>query len=129
MLSKGRRPVEWIPLREHYDTLRAIDNERRRETLIVLTLVIASVIAEMLRRLGILNHAHEAAIEVQHTYVTDEKFGDFVKRYEENRETTSKALTLAEGKGRGSAELKASTVGWVSAIAALALVVIYLVHP
>lgn len=56
---------------------------------------------ELERRLNALNHAHERAVEVQHTYVTEEKFEDFVKRFEENTRTTSEALTLARGNSEG----------------------------
>ncbi len=62
--------------------------------------------SEYERRLSALNHAHDQAREVQRTYVTDEKFGDFVKRYEENREIVAKALTLAEGKTTGSLDAR-----------------------
>jgi hypothetical protein len=57
------------------------------------------------RRLADLNHEHARAVAVQQTYVTQEKFEDFVKRFEEYREVTSKALTLAEGTRAGSGEL------------------------
>lgn len=40
------------------------------------------------RRLQALNHAHEQAVEVQHTYVTQDK-------YEDNKERDAEALKLA----------------------------------
>jgi hypothetical protein len=85
-------------LKEHQDALRTVDNERRREVAAALVLAAFAVWREVQRRLDTLNHAHEQAVDVQHTYVRDEKFEDFVDRYEENRETVAKALTLAEGK-------------------------------
>jgi hypothetical protein len=59
---------------------------------------------ELHRRLNTLNHAHENAVQIQRTYVTDEKFEAFVARFEENKEVTAEALTLARGNalGRGS---------------------------
>ncbi len=37
------------------------------------------------RRLDELNHAHTKAVEVQHTYVTQEKYDDFIKSNELSR--------------------------------------------
>lgn len=58
--------------------------------------------AELARRLDDLNHAHQRAVEVQNTYVTDEKFEAFVARFEENKEVTATALTLARGNQQGT---------------------------
>ena len=58
--------------------------------------------AEYERRLNTLNHEHARAVEVQHTYVTQEKFDDFVSRYQSEKATTEHALTLAAGNKEGS---------------------------
>jgi hypothetical protein len=102
-------------MRRH-DELRGIDNDRRRETLIVLGLFLAFMWSELQRRLGILNHAHEQAVEVQHTYVTDEKFGDFVKRYDENREAVSEQL--AERRGD-----RATAIRWTAIAVTIAVTI------
>ena len=57
---------------------------------------------ELSRRLLILNHAHEQAVEVQRTYLPRETF-------EEYKTSTDKALNLTEGKGLGAS----SAVGWI----------------
>ena len=56
---------------------------------------------ELSRRLDILNHAHERAVEVQHTYVPREVFEAFIERFDEYKETTNRALILREGQSRG----------------------------
>jgi hypothetical protein len=103
-------------LKEHYDELRANDAERRREDRQMILAVLMVLTAEMLRRLRALNHAHERAVEVQHTYVTQEKFDDRVEAVDERAALVAKAVTLAEGKGIGAAQL------W--AIAATVLLII-----
>ncbi len=74
---------------------------------------------EYRRRLDVLNHAHEKAVEVQHTYVTqekydanstaatvardialtrvDERFDDHVKRYELRQRELDQALDIQKG--------------------------------
>lgn len=110
-------------LKEHQDSLRVVDNERRRETAVAAALTIFAFWREIQRRLFDLNHAHERAEEEKHTYVTDEKFGDFVQRYEEKQTAVAKALTLAEGKGLGMLRF------WliVVAVATLALMLLAIV--
>jgi hypothetical protein len=104
------------------DQLRAIDNERRREMLIVLGLVLVFMWNELQRRLGILNHAHEQAVEVQHTYVTDEKFGDFVKRYDENREAV--AGQLAERRGDKATGIRWTAIAVTIAVGAIGAIIV-----
>lgn len=47
------------------------------------------------RRLDVLNHAHETAVEVQHTYVTQDKYDDFVRTNEAARDV---AFTRADDR-------------------------------
>src|SRR5579859_4418720 len=114
-------------LKEHQDALRVVDQERRREVFATLALAGFAVWREIQRRLDTLNHAHEQAVEVQHTYVTDEKFGDFADRYDENRELVAKALTLAEGKDQGGARFWAILVTVITLALLLAAVVAALI--
>jgi hypothetical protein len=100
--------------------------EQRRETLIVVGLVASWAWREIQRRLTTLNHAHEQAVEVQHTYVTAEKFEDFTDRYDENREIVAKALTLAEGKGQGVGQSWGVIVAVITIIVAVCAVVVAL---
>jgi hypothetical protein len=83
---------EWTvsTLKEHFEALLA---ERDK--------ALVGQHREYERRLDELNHAHQRAVEVQHTYVTDEKFEAFVERYGENRDATATALNLAAGSKQG----------------------------
>ena len=74
---------------------------------------------ESSRRLDILNHAHEKAVEVQHTYVPREVFEAFESRFEEYKETTNRALILREGAGKGAAGTISYIVLAVGAIATI----------
>lgn len=80
---------------------------------------------ELKRRLDVLNHAHEQALEERRLTVSAEKFEDFQKRYEADREATAKALTLAEGSDQGQRR----GVGWIVGAFGfiLTLISIYLV--
>jgi hypothetical protein len=82
-----------VPLREHFEALLS----ERDKALAVQTM-------ELHRRLDGLNHAHDQAVEVQRTYVTEEKFDAFVARFEENKAVTAEALTLARGNVQGRTE-------------------------
>jgi hypothetical protein len=101
------------------------------------------------RRLADLNHAHEKAVEVQHTYVTqdkyedklaaeaeargtallrvDERFHDYVKRYEARQREVDLALAAQKGAAeqvqRASEELSRRANRNI-AIATLALAVL-----
>jgi hypothetical protein len=75
--------------------------------------------SEYERRLEDLNGAHEKAVQVQHTYVTQEKFEDFVARYDADREAIAKALTLAEGSEHGQGRLIGFIVGGLGAMVGL----------
>lgn len=44
------------------------------------------------RRLEVLNHAHEQALEVQHTYVTQDKYEEYIKQRALNLEATTSRL-------------------------------------
>lgn len=75
------------------------------------------------RRLMVLNHAHEQAVEVQNTYVTSEKFEDFTERDASEKAAIAKALTLAEGSKNGVGQL----AGWIAGGFGLLLTVVSLV--
>lgn len=78
--------------------------------------------AEYARRLDVLNHAHETAVEVQHTYVTQEKYEDYVKQIDtaqdirakfvdQRIDSLEKAQTNAAGKRSGQYSIYLYAVG------------------
>jgi hypothetical protein len=80
---------------------------------------------ELSRRLDILNHAHEQAVEVQNTYVPREVFDGY-------KETTSKALLLSQGRAEGVAttsDLLLKILPLVIAIAAIAVTILIATRP
>lgn len=102
--------------RERYETERI---KRLEERIEAADRALALQAAEYERRLSSLNHAHEKAIEVQHTYVTqdkyeqnllsesekrefaldrvNEKFDDYIKRYELRQREIDQALAISRG--------------------------------
>ncbi len=91
--------MPYVPLKEHLEKLLIKSNSRHTLALrhlkeLVLERFRAIEKARKLqadeyeRRLTVLNHAHEQAVEVQHTYVTQEKYEDYVKQ-------TKSALEIA----------------------------------
>lgn len=76
--------------------------------------------AEYKRRLLDLNHDHERAVEVQHTYVTAEKFDDFVAHTRTDKESVAKALTLAEGINVVNSRKQTVSTQWLLALFAFA---------
>lgn len=83
---------------------------------------------ELARRLDILNHAHERAVEVQHTYVPRELFEAFEHVFEEYKSQTNRALVLREGQARGIGMSAGALVGALTAVAAVISVVIVLAN-
>jgi type IV secretory pathway TrbF-like protein len=67
------------------------------------------------RRLDTLNHAHEKAVEVQHTYVTQEKFDDFSSRVNDE---------LAERRGDKSASIRWTAIAVTIAVAVIGFVIV-----
>jgi hypothetical protein len=74
------------------------------------------------RRLDALNVAHEKAVQAQRTYVTSEKFEDFVEYYGKEREAAAKALT-GNRQGVAVAGWIVGGVGFLLSVGALILVV------
>jgi GTP-dependent phosphoenolpyruvate carboxykinase len=79
---------------------------------------------EISRRLDELNHARAVEREKERDYVTVEKFDGFVARFEENKEVTAKALTLAEGNKQGMGMFAGWIVGGVGFLLALGSLVL-----
>jgi hypothetical protein len=83
---------------------------------------------ELARRLDDLNHAQRLTRERDQTFVSAEKFDDFVARYNADREAVAKALTLAEGNKQGTVEHRTGlSQNATLALAALAIVVTVLI--
>jgi Flp pilus assembly protein TadB len=102
--------------------LRRRDEQRRRETIVVFVCAMAFGWSEIQRRLGVLNHAHEKAIEVQHTYVTQEKFDDALSRNDEFRNRVSQAL--AERKGDKATGIRWTAIAVTIAVAVIGLIIV-----
>jgi|ERR1700722_486837 len=97
---------EWTinTLKEHFESLF-----RERDKALDLQF------KENSRRLDALNHAHEKAVEVQHTYVTQEKFDDFSDRVSDE---------LAERRGDKSASIRWTAIAVTIAVAIIGFVII-----
>ena len=83
--------------------------------------------SEIDRRLLILNHAHEQAVEVQATYVPRELFEAFVGTFSEYKEVTNRALILREGQSHGVGSTLAVIIGAAGFIATVLGIVAVLV--
>ena len=83
--------------------------------------------SEIDRRLLILNHAHEQAVEVQATYVPRELFEAFVGTFAEYKEVTNRALILREGQSHGVGSTLTVIIGAVGFIATVLGIVAVLV--
>jgi hypothetical protein len=93
----------------------ALEEQRRKETIFTFGLILAFMWTEIQRRLGVLNHAHEKAVEVQHTYVTQEKFDDFRQTFDDDR--SRKSDELSETRGGNAASIRWTAIGVTVAIA------------
>ncbi len=81
------------------------------------------------REMHLLSEANKAAIEKVEV-VTDKRFDLLSEQAERRIDTTDKrlgALEKGESGRRGAAELKASTIAWLGALAAVALIVVSLI--
>lgn len=63
-----------------------LDVVRLQERILSIREAIKLQAIEYERRLSALNHAHEKAVEVQHTYVTQEKYDDYIVANADQRE-------------------------------------------
>lgn len=70
---------------------------------------------ENARRLDVLNHAHDKAVEVQHTYVTQEKFDDFSSRVNDE---------LAERRGDKAASIRWTAIAVTIAVALIGFIIV-----
>jgi len=61
-----------VPLREHLEAAAAAEKERVNLLFSIAVAAAAFVWVEIMRRLGVLNHAHQEAIEVGKTTVRDD---------------------------------------------------------
>lgn len=98
-----------------------LDDEREK---------VADQFNEALRReMYLLSEANKQAI-VKVEAVTDKRFDLMAEQAERRVETTDKrlgALERGESGRRGAQELKASTIGWIGAAAAVALIFVSLI--
>lgn len=112
---------EWTlrSLKEHFDWALSSLKERHDDKFTQLAKALELQAKEYERRLAELNHAHDRAVTVQHTYVTqekyderaqsdtdardaallrvNEKFDEYVKRYEQRQREVDQALAIQKG--------------------------------
>jgi hypothetical protein len=81
--------------------------DRERTTILFGSLVAmgALVVNEVWRRLEALNHAHEKAVEVQHTYVTQERHESDIEAVEQKVETLRDDSLGHQGRAQGVASV------------------------
>ncbi len=83
------------------------------------------------KELGAVNTAQKDAV-AKSEIATEARLKELSTQGEGRADVTNQrlsALERGESAGRGASDLKASTVAWIGALAGLALVVIYIVHP
>jgi hypothetical protein len=139
-----------ISLREYVERLIAAERERVDTRLEATAEALRLQAAEYERRLATLNHAHEQAVEVQNTYVTqekyedklaaeaearetalqriDEKFADYVRRYEQRQREVDEQLTIQRTTAETAATIAQDTAAKTNRnIAALGVLISALV--
>jgi hypothetical protein len=109
-------------LKAHYDELRHVDEGHRRELMLIAAAIFVWAWAEVQRRLGVLNHAHEQAQERDKTFVSIEKFDAQVEAEDTSKRVVAKALDLAEGRRLGVGQVIAIVTGAVAFLAGVVLV-------
>lgn len=81
-----------VSLRAHLEAAAKAE-EKRVNVLFGIAVVVALFVwVEIERRLGILNHAHEKAVEVQHTYVSEDVYEQDKANRDEKIGVLEKAL-------------------------------------
>jgi hypothetical protein len=107
-----------VSLRDHIEAMAKAE-ERRVNVLFGIAVAVALFVwVEIERRLGILNHAHEKAVEVQHTYVSEDVYDQDKKNRDEKIGVIEK--TLAALRTTRSATIAVVTIG-CSVVAAIVL--------
>jgi hypothetical protein len=86
-------------------TRRAAERERTNIIATALLAVGALIVNEVWRRLEALNHAHEKAVEVQHTYVTQERHESDIEAVEQKVETLRDDSLGHRGRAQGVASV------------------------
>ena len=99
-----------IPMREHLEGLIKQERTLREQGDTAVSKALELQALEVERRMGILNHAHEKAIEVQETYVPREVYDNRIKEDDKARESaSSEARSTAAGLALKVDEAKSST--------------------
>lgn len=104
--------------------LRAADRERINLLAGGSLLLAAFFVNETWRRLKDLNHAHEQAVEVQHTYVTQERHESDIESVEQKVETLRDDSLGHRGRSEGVASVGRLVV---AAVASLGVVLTFVV--
>jgi hypothetical protein len=110
-----------VPLREHLEA--TAEAEVKRVNLLFTICLGCAVFAwiELGRRLGILNHAHETAVEVQHTYVSEDIYRQGKAAQDEKIENVEKE----QGNVRAG---RAATLAVITAVGIIVTLVVLLAN-
>lgn len=107
-----------VPLRSHLEAIGRAEEKRINVLFSISVLAALFVWIEIERRLRILNHAHEKAVEVQHTYVRDDV-------YEQDKINRDAKIAVVEKAQLASQTKRTTTIAvitiCVSVVAAIAL--------
>ncbi len=87
------------------------------------------------KELSAISNAQKEAVDKSEKSTT-QRFDTFIEQNDRKAEVTQSRLAALErgesagaGKSQGVSELKTSTVAWIGAFAAVALVLLYIAHP
>jgi hypothetical protein len=110
------------------DDLRKADRERVTLIFAGLTAFGALLVNEIWRRLSDLNHAHEKAVEVQHTYVSQERHESDIKAVEQKVETLRDDSLGHQGRAQGVASVGRIVVAAVTVLGAVLTLVVLIAN-
>lgn len=109
--------------------LRAADRERVNIIVAGLLMAAALFVNETWQRLRNLNHAHEKAVEVQHTYVSQERHQSDIEAVEQKVETLRDDSLGHRGRSEGVASVGRVLTAAIAALGvALTLVILLANH-
>lgn len=85
-----------VPLRDHLEAMAKAEEKRVNVLFGIAVAVAAFVWVEIMRRLGVLNHAHETAVEVGKTTVRD----DIYQQDKKVRDEKIEAISAEQARSR-----------------------------
>jgi hypothetical protein len=110
-----------VSLRDHLEVVAKAEEKRVNVLFGIAVAVALFVWIEIERRLGILNHAHEKAVEVQHTYVSEDV-------YEQDRLNRDEKIGAVQRSLAALRTTRATTVAVVTVGCSVVAVVVLLAN-